>query len=737
MVLLKYNKISGDQTMAKCKINLKKLLSQMTIEEKIGQLEQFNSNILGESVAEITGPREKLGISEDFVPMVGSTLNFHGADEMIAIQKKHMEDDRNKIPLLFMMDVIHGYRTLYPIPLAMGASFDPELVTECSRMAAKEASAGGIQLTFTPMVDYARDARWGRVMETCGEDPLLNSVMGATQVKAFQGNDLSDKDNIAACVKHFAAYGGAEAGRDYNTVEISERLLREYYLPSYKACIDAGVVMVMPSFNSLNGVPSIANKWLMQQVLRKEWKFKGLVVSDYNAIGELEKHGITNDRREAAKMAFECGCDIEMMSSTYYSDLKGLIDDGIFTEKQLDDAVMKILKLKKDLGMFDDPYRGASAEKEAAICLSPAHRAIARRAAEESAVLLKNNGILPLSKSIKKIALIGPFSSTNEIKGFWACNGKDEDCVSVYDGIKAIIPDAEIVAVDGCSAQWNELDRSGFDEAVNAAKNADVVVLCLGEPQKYSGEGNSRAGIGLPGVQNELAKLVIEANPNTAAIIFNGRPLVLTELDAICPAILDMWFPGTEGGNAAANLLFGDANPCGKVSMSFPKAVGQCPIYYNHPSTGRPKKNPEEIHKGFTSNYIGCGNLPLYPFGHGLSYTDFIYESLELDKTEMTSDGKITVKITVRNAGDRDGKETVQLYMHDLYASTVRPIQSLIGFKKIFLSAGESATVEFEIKESMLRFYDANCNFISEPGDFTVSTGCADNLILTKEFKLI
>lgn len=723
--------------MAKCNVNLKKLLAQMTIEEKIGQLEQFNSNILGESVAEITGPREKLGISADFVPTVGSTLNFHGADEMIAIQDKHMEEDRNKIPLLFMMDVIHGYKTIYPIPLALGASFDPELVAECSRMASKEASAGGIQLTFTPMVDYARDARWGRVMETCGEDPLLNSVMGAAQVKAFQGDDLANKDNIAACVKHFAAYGGAEAGRDYNTVEISERLLREYYLPAYKACIDAGVVMVMPSFNSLNGVPSIANKWLMNDVLRKEWKFKGIVVSDYNAIGELIRHGITDNKRDAAKMAFECGCDIEMMSTTYYSDLAKLIEDGVFTEKQLDDAVMRILKLKKDLGMFDDPYRGASAEKEAAICLTPEHRAIARKAAEECAVLLKNDGILPLSDKTKKIALIGPFASTNEIKGFWACNGKDEDCVSIYEGVKALLPDAEIVTVNGCSAQWNELDKSGFDEAVDAAKNADAVVLCLGEPQKYSGEGNSRADIGLPGVQNDLAKAVIEANPNTAAVIFNGRPLVLTALNEICPAILDMWFPGTEGGNAVANLIFGKANPCGKVSMSFPKAVGQCPIYYNHPATGRPKKTAEDVHQGYASNYIGCGNLPLFPFGHGLSYTTFEYESLELDKNEMTKDGKITVKITVKNTGKMAGKETVQLYMRDLFASTVRPIQSLIGFKKIELSAGETKTVTFEITEPMLRFYDANCKFISEAGDFTVSTGYADNLILTKDFKLI
>ncbi len=722
--------------MARSNVNLEALLAQMTIEEKIGQLEQFNSNILGDSVAEITGPREKLGIDKSFVPMVGSTLNFHGADEMRAIQKRHMEEDRNKIPLLFMMDVIHGYRTIYPIPLALGASFNPDMVAECSKMASKEASAGGIQLTFTPMVDYVRDARWGRVMESCGEDPLLNSVMGAVQVKAFQGDDLSNPDNIATCVKHFAAYGGAEAGRDYNTVEISERLLREYYLPAYKACIDAGTVMLMPSFNSLNGIPSIANKWLMRNVLKDEWGFDGIVISDYNAIGELLKHCITDNSREAAKMAFECGCDIEMMSTTYYSDLKRLIEDGVFSEKQLDEAVMRVLKLKADLGMFEDPYRGASAEKEEAVCLTKEHRDIARRAAEECAVLLKNDGLLPLSENIKKIALIGPFASSNEIKGFWACNGKDDECVSVYDGIRKLLPNAEISAVKGCSAEWNELSKEGFDEAVEAAKAADVVILCLGEPQKYSGEGNSRADIGLPGVQNELARLVIEANKNTAALIFNGRPLVLTELDAIAPAILDMWFPGSEGGNAAANLLFGRVNPSGKVSMSFPKAVGQCPIYYNHPITGRPKKKPEDVHQGYASNYIGCGNLPLYPFGHGLSYSDFVYESLELDKTEMTKDEKITVKITIRNNGERSGKEVVQLYMHDLYASTVRPIQSLIGFEKVELAAGECKTVTFEVTEPMLRFYDVDCNFISEAGEFTLSTGHADNLVLTKSFFL-
>ncbi len=719
------------------KINIKELISKMTVEEKIGQLLQLNANFFADSQADITGPWEKLGIDKDALKYVGSTLNFHGADEMIAIQKKHMDEDPNKIPMLFMMDVIHGYRTIYPIPLGLGASFDPELVSDCSKMAAKEASAGGIQVTFTPMVDYVRDARWGRVMETCGEDPLLNSVMGAAQVKAFQGEDLSDPDNLATCVKHFAAYGGAEAGRDYNTVEISERLLREYYLPAYKACIDAGVTMLMPSFNSLNGVPSIANKWLMRKVLKDEWGFKGVVISDYNAIGELRKHGITDSTKEAAEMSFNCGCDIEMMSITYYLHLKELIEEGRVKMADLDGAVERILVLKEALGLFDDPTRGASAEKEAAVCLTAEHRAIARRAAVESAVLLKNDGTLPFSENTRKIALIGPFADSKEIKGFWACCGKDEECVSVAEGVRALLPDAEIIVAKGCSAQWNELERDGFDEALAAAREADAVVLCLGEPQRYSGEGNSRADIGLTGVQDELARLVLEVNKNTAALVFSGRPLTLTALDAICPAILEMWFPGSEGGSAAAELLFGRANPSGKVSMSFPKAVGQCPIYYNHPSTGRPKKTAEDVHQAYASNYIGCGNLPLYPFGHGLSYTEFVYETMELDSRELTADGKITVKIRIRNAGDRDGKETVQLYIHDLFASTVRPIQQLVAFEKVEIKAGETKTVTFEISEPMLRFWDAECNFVSEVGDFDLFVGYADHPYIKESFRLI
>ncbi len=718
-------------------VDLKKLLAGMTLEEKIGQLMQYNANLFLDSDAEVTGPMASLGFTKEEVDRVGSVLNFSDVSEMIAIQDEHLKNDRNKIPVIFMMDVIHGFRTIYPIPLGLGCCFDEELVKECTRMASKEATAGGVQVTFTPMVDYVRDARWGRVMETCGEEPLVNSIMGAAQVKAFQGDDLSDVENMATCIKHYAAYGGAEAGRDYNTVELSEHVLREYYLPAYKACVDAGSTMLMPSFNSLNGVPSIANSWLMKKVLKDEWGFDGVVISDYNAIGELLTHGIAADMREAAKLGFDNGCDIEMCSTAYIRYLKELVEDGTFSVEQIDEAVMRVLKLKADLGLFEDPYHGASVEKAEAVVLTPEHRDIARRAAEQSAVLLKNNGVLPFSTDARKIALIGPFADSKEVIGFWHCNGRDEESVTVREGIAALLPNAEIITVNACGNKIDDLDKSGFDEAIAAAKDADAVVLCLGEPYKYSGEGNSRTDIRLPGVQEDLAKAVAEANANTAALIFNGRPLVLTEIADTLPAILDMWFPGTECGSAAANLLFGKANPCGKLTMSFPKAVGQCPIYYNHPNTGRPKRTDENVHQGYASNYIDCGNLPLYSFGHGLSYTNFEYENMTISADTMTADDTITVSIDVKNTGKYDGKETVQLYIRDMVGSTVRPIQQLIAFEKIDLKAGESKTVTFTIDEPMLRIWDVNNELKSEKGDFKVMIGYADHFVDTKSFKLV
>lgn len=718
-------------------MDIKKLISQMTIEEKIGQLTQYNANLFIDGGADITGPLNNVGLKKDDLKNVGNVLNFKSVDEVIEIQKKHLEEDRNKIPMCFMMDVIHGYRTIYPIPLGLGASFDPDLVETVTKMASREASASGVQVTFTPMVDYVRDARWGRVMETCGEEPLLNGIMGSAQIRAFKGEKLSDKSSLATCIKHFAAYGGAEAGRDYNTVELSEHTLREYYLPAYKTCLDAGADMIMPSFNVLNGVPAIANNWLMKKILKEEWNSDVVVVSDYNAIGELKVHGIVDNMKDAAMLAFDNGCDIEMCSGGYIGHLKELVTEGVFTEEQIDESVFKVLKLKEQLGLFKDPFHGASAESEKTECLTKENLKIAKIAAEQCAVLLKNDNILPFDKSVKKIAIIGPFADNHAINGYWACRGKDEETVTIKEGLKKLLPNTEIIVEKGCGNTYDDFDKSNFEAAKNAALNSDIVILALGEPQDYSGEGNCRTDIDLPGVQNELAEEIINLNSNTAVVIFTGRPLSLTKLEKNAPAILNMWFPGTEGGTAVAELLFGDANPCGKLSMTFPKSVGQCPIYYNHLNTGRPKMiEKENVHIKYTSNYVDCGNLPLYSFGYGLSYSNFVYESLELSKSEITENEIVTVKVALFNDSDVDGKETVQIYMRDIIASVSRPIQQLIAFKKIELKAREHKTVEFNISEEMLRFWNNDNKWVSESGEFLISTGYADNLILTNRLKL-
>jgi beta-glucosidase len=538
-------------------------------------------------------------------------------------------------------------------------------------------------------------------------------------------------------VKHFAAYGGAEAGRDYNAVDLSEHTLREFYLPAYKACIDAGVKMLMPSFNTLNGVPATANSWLMKKILKEEWNADVLVISDWGAIGMLKEHGTAATKKEASKLAFECGCHIDMCGGSYMKYLKELVEEGAISEAQIDEAVLKVLQLKADLGLFEDPYHGASKEREDEVILIPEHRALARKAGAECAVLLKNEGVLPVSKQTKKIALIGPFSDTNQLKGAWAGKGVDDDTISVREGMLEKYPDAEFVIAKGCEGTFDETDKSGFAEAISAAKEADVVILCLGEAQNYSGEATSRTDLTLPGLQDELAEEVIKANSNTAVILFTGRPLVLKRLDAIAPAILNMWFPGTEAGNAVADLVSGDVNPCGKISMSFPKAVGQCPLYYNHMNTGRPKSiEDDDMYKPFHSNYMDCGNLPLYSFGHGLSYSNFAYQDLELSKDSMNAEEKVTVKITISNESDVAGKETGLLFMRDKVASNARPVQQLIAFEKILLQPKERKTVKFTVNESMLRFWNNENKFVSESGDFTLSTGYADNLIFTQKFKL-
>lgn len=713
------------------------LLERMSLEEKVGQLVQCNAGQFISNSLGITGPDGEELPAEDLNRVMGSVLTFENAQQAKALQDRHLEADPNRIPLLLMLDVIHGLRTTYPIPLAMGCSFDDGLLTECADMARKEAAACGVHVTFNPMVDTARDARWGRILETNSEEPLINARMGAALVRVTQGDDLSSPENVACCVKHYAAYGAGEAGRDYNTAELSERVLRETYLPAYKACVDAGARLVMPSFNSLNGIPSVANKWLMNEVLRREWGFGGVVISDYDAVGELVSHGVAKDLRDAARMAMEAGCDIDMVKNAYYLHLADLVRDGAVSGNALDEAVMRVLRLKNELGLFENPYHGADEEKEKELYLCPAHRETARRAAEESAVLLENRGILPFPKGLKRVALIGPFAEETHLNGFWSRPGAERDTVTIPEGIRALMPDTELIIERGCGAEIGDTDESSIPAAAAAARNAEAVILTIGEPEDYSGEGRSRADLTLPGPQMKLAREVIKANPNTAVVLFNGRPLVLTELAETAPALLEMWYPGTEAGNALARLLWGEANPCGKLSAGLPRAVGQYPMPYNRMSTGRPKPQPDSRAFPFTSCYLDTPNLPLYSFGYGLSYTEFVYESLTTDRPSFRKGEELKVTIRVRNAGTRTGKEAVQLYLRDPVASVVRPVQQLIDYRKIELAPGESREVVFTVTEEQLRFWDFECRLVSEPGMFELSTGYADHLLLTEQFELV
>ena len=716
---------------------LKALLDSMTLEEKAGQLVQCNAGMFIANELAITGPDGEPLPAEELCRVMGSVLTFEDAEQAKALQDMHLASDPKQIPLLLMLDVIHGLRTTYPIPLAMGCSFDDDLMTECADMARRESSACGVHVTFNPMVDTARDARWGRILETNSEEPLLNSRMGAALVRATQGDDLSNPENVACCVKHFAAYGAGEAGRDYNGVELSERSLMQDYLPAYKACLDAGARLIMPSFNSLNGVPSVANKKLMIDLLRKEWGFEGVVISDYNAVGELVNHGIAADMKDAARLAMEAECDIDMVQCAYYQHLADLVREGTVSEAAVDAAVMRVLKLKNELGLFEHPYHGADEEKEREVYLCAEHREIARRAAEESAVLLKNEGILPFRKDVKRIALIGPFAEETRLNGFWSRPGAERYTVTLPEGIRNLLPDAELNIVRGCGANFEDTETAGIAEAVRVAAGADVVILAVGEPEDYSGEGRSRAELSLPGPQMQLIREVTAANRNTAVLLFNGRPLVLTELTETVPAILEMWYPGTEAGNAAARLLWGKANPCGKLSAGLPRSVGQYPMPYNRMNTGRPKPLPDDRAVPFSSCYLDMPNLPLYSFGYGLSYTSFTYESLITSERTLKKNGEIQVTITVQNTGNTVGKETVQLYMRDPVASVVRPVQQLIDYRKISLRPGESAEVVFTVREEQLRFYNMEGREVSERGEIRLSTGYADHLILTESIEII
>ncbi len=695
-------------------MDLEKLLASMTLRQKAAQLTQFGAQLLDDPEhPDITGAAGYLDVTQEDLLTCGSVFNVSGPKARLALQKAHQAADPNHIPMVFMQDVIHGMRTIYPIPLAMAASFDPALVEEMAEMAGTEASASGIEVVFSPMVDMSRDARWGRVMEGAGEDVHLNCVMAAAQVKGYA------KGGVHACVKHYACYGAGEAGRDYNTVDMSETRLREHYLPAYKAAIDAGADCVMPSFNSMNGVPSVANKLLMNRILRGEWGFDGMVVSDYAAVNELISHGVAENEADAAQLALEGTCDLEMMSPNYLHALQQLLDEGRVTMAQINARVMQVLRYKEKLGLFDHPEGRTDAERFEKVCLSEAHREKARRAAEQTAVLLKNNGLLPLSDKAKKVAVIGPYADDGMSMGFWALNGKQSETVTMLQGIRARMSDAEVRACMGCAGTIGETDLSGIPEAAALAAWADHVILVIGESGNHTGEGNSKADLSLSPAQLALFRAVKESNPNTAVLLMCGRPMAIPELDEEAAAILCMWQPGTEGGNAAARLLYGDVNPCGHLPMTFPRHTGQEPISYDMYNTGRMPADPfHSQDQPYCSRYLDQPLMPLYPFGYGLSYTAFELKNARLSADSMTGDGTITVTATLKNTGSRAGAAAVQLYLHDCAGSRVRPVRQLKDLQKLTLEAGEEKEVCFTITEEMLRFETLDQGFASEKGRF-------------------
>jgi beta-glucosidase len=708
------------------------LLARMTLEEKIGQMNQYTSFF------DLTGPAPEAGTEKQRYEevkqgRVGSMINVHGAEATRRAQELAVEGSRLGIPLIFGLDVIHGYRTIFPIPLGEAASFDLDAIEASARVAATEAAAAGIHWTFAPMVDIARDARWGRIMEGAGEDPYLGAQVAAARVRGFQGSDLAALDTIAACAKHYAAYGFAEAGRDYNTVDISEQTLRNVVLPPFKAAVDAGVATLMNSFNEIGGTPSTASVHLQRDILKGQWDFVGFVVSDWGSIGELVPHGVARDDAEAARLAVTAGSDMDMEARAYVRHLSALVESGQVEESLIDDAVRRILRVKFRLGLFDDPYRYGDPAREKREELSPDHLATARDVACKSIVLLKNDGgLLPLSKDGGTIAVIGPLADDKDTPlGNWRAQGVTSSAVSLLEGIRAAVgPKTRVLYAQGAkltvgprdSGQpltFNEDDRSGFPAALDAARQADVVVLAVGEDAYQTGEGRSQADIHLKGLQEELVREVHAANPHVVVVLMTGRPLVIDWMAEHVPAILDVWHLGSEAGYAIADVLFGDYDPSGHLPVSFPRAVGQLPLYYAHKNTGR----PDPTSTVYWSHYTDVPNDPLYPFGYGLSYTTFEYSMPRLSRSEMDREGSLDVGVTVKNTGTRAGAEVVQLYVRDRVGSVTRPVKELKGFRKVELEPGQSKDVTFTLSAADLAFYTAAGRWEAEPGEFDVFVG--------------
>ncbi len=699
------------------------LLARMTLAEKLGQLQILDGHADGRYRDEFPDMIRR--------GLLGSTLNVRGVKNTNDLQRIALEQSRLKIPMIFGFDVIHGYRTVFPIPLGETASWDPAAVKRAASIAAAEARAAGVHWTFAPMVDIARDARWGRIAEGSGEDPYLGSVMAHARVQGFQGNDYSADDKVVACAKHWVAYGAAEAGRDYNTTDVSERTLREVYFPPFKAAVDAGVGTFMSAFNDLNGVPTSANPFTLTEVLRGEWKFDGFVVSDYTSVEELIKHGVAADGAAAAQEAMSSGVDMEMVSRLYNQHGVELLKQRRLSPQTIDEAVRRILRIKFRLGLFDRPY--ADEARERGVIFSPANVAAAREIAARSMVLLKNEKhVLPLAKSVRSIALIGPLAdSQKDMIGSWTGDGKAEDAITLLQGLKSKLPQAKINYVKGCDINCAIAD--GFEEAVRAARESDVVILAVGESAEMSGEAASRTSLDLPGRQLDLVKAMQATGKPTVVVLMNGRPLTINWIAENTPAILETWFAGTQAGNAIADVLFGDVNPGGKLPVTFPRAVGQIPLYYNHFNTGR----PPDIKNKYTSKYLDVPWTPLFPFGYGLSYTQFRITNLQLSAPRLPANGKLAVSVEVENVGKRAGDEVVQLYIRDVVASVTRPVKELKGFQRITLGPGEKKRVEFTLGPEQLGFHDRKMRFVVEPGDFKVMVGPNSQDIVETSFQVL
>lgn len=740
----------SQQSQSEMDLFIDNLLNKMTLEEKIGQL---NLPVTGEIV---TGQAKSSNVAKRIrAGEVGGLFNLKGVERIREVQRQAVEESRLGIPLLFGMDVIHGYETVFPIPLGLSCTWDMKAIEESARIAAIEASADGISWTFSPMVDICRDARWGRASEGSGEDPFLGSEVAKAMIKGYQGNNMEANNEIMACVKHFALYGAPEAGRDYNTVDMSHQRMFNDYMAPYKAAVEAGAGSVMASFNEVDGIPATGNKWLMTDVLRKQWGFGGFVVTDFTGIAEMIEHGM-GDLQTVAALALNAGIDMDMVSDAFTGTLKKSVEEGKVDVKTIDMACRRMLEAKYKLGLFKDPYKYCDVKRRKKDIFTKEHRAAARRIASESFVLLKNdNQILPLERK-GTIAVIGPLANTRaNMPGTWSVAAVSSKYPTLVEGLKEVAgKNVEILTAKGCNlmsdAEYekratmfgrslnrdNRTDKEMLDEALEIAKKADVIVAALGESSEMSGESSSRSELEMTDTQRALLKELLQTGKPVVLTLFTGRPLVLTWEEENVPSIINVWFGGSEAAYAIGDVLFGDVNPGGKLTMTFPQNVGQIPLYYAHKNTGRPLKEGRWFEK-FRSNYLDVSNDPLYPFGYGLSYTSFSYSDVKLNKTSMNINGEITATVTVTNTGKYDGSEVVQLYLRDLVGSVTRPVKELKGFEKIFLKAGESKEVSFKINSELLKFYNYNLDYVCEPGDFDVMIGGNSRDVKKATFKLL